>query len=178
MTNTLAVQVPDRPASPEEYAALQAANARTPEGGAAMMVLALLVYAEDAALGRACLAQAVAPARLQPGPDGYAGQELRRRDMSLLASQMKRHPHLARAYVVGATPENGYSLPEGEMTLHASRNPYSGSEESGRVKVFISTAGADSPRPVTLTRDDPQGLWRAHEWSSLLSGVRAPLSGA
>ena len=175
MPDILTVQVPGRPTSPEDYAAVHAEVARTPEGGAAMMVTALLAYAEDAVLGRACLAQAVAPTLWQQGPGGDTGRELRRRDMSLLASQTERHTHLPRTYVVGATPDNGYLLPEGPLALRISRNRYSGSEEDGRVKVFVACAGADSPRPVTVTRDT-QGLWRAREWSSLLSGVRPPLS--
>ena len=54
-------------------------------------------------------------------------------------------------------------------------NPYSGDASEGRLKVFVASSGAASPRPVTLQRNN-RGLWKAVEWSSLTLGVAAPSS--
>lgn len=165
------IQIPKIPPSIEAFGALQAQLAQTPEGGAALMVLALLLYSENAALGQACLALAVDANRLQPGAEGYGGQQLQRRELALIRTQITGQGHLPRSYIAGATPENGYALPEPPYTITTSRNPYSGDEAAGQVKCFVASSGAASPRPVTLRRD-AEGLWKASEWSSLLSGIR------
>jgi hypothetical protein len=74
--------------------------------------------------------------------------------------------------VQGATPENGYQLPNLPYHLSFTRNPYSGKDESGLVKVFIACSGASTARPISLKRGT-DGLWRGWEWSTLLVGVAA-----
>ncbi len=169
------VEIEHLPQSVEEFVALRDRLARTPEGGAAMMVVALLLYAESEALGGPCLAVAAESSRLQEGPNGHRGWELCSTDLNLIRSQIGQRPYIVRSYLDGATPENGYALRGGSCILHISRNAYSGAEESGRCKVFVACSGADSPRPVMLARND-LGIWKAAEWSSLLVGVRPPVS--
>jgi hypothetical protein len=160
MTRSLRITIQNLPISVEAYIALHARTAISPEGGAAMLVVALLLFTRDEALGRECLA--VAGAR-PPSP----------RDIQFWRTQLGSAGHVPRSYIVGATPGNGYSLPPGPLAVEIVRNPYSGDESSGRCKVFAISSGADSPRPVTLLRNE-RGLWRGQEWSSLLSGVRLP----
>jgi hypothetical protein len=93
----------------------------------------------------------------------------------LIRSQVGGQGYRLRSYVEGATPENGYRLPEPPYRVICSANPYSGDLESGEFKVFVASSGADSPRPVTVRRGE-DGLWRASEWSSLLLGVREPVA--
>ncbi len=45
--------------------------------------------------------------------------------------------------------------------------------EAGYSKFFIATAGADSPRPVTLKQNG--NVWNLYEYSSILSGIRMPV---
>jgi hypothetical protein len=54
-----------------------------------------------------------------------------------------------------------------------SDNPHSGDPETGTFKVFITSSGASSPRPVTVKRND-KGIWKAYEWSTLIVGVEPP----
>lgn len=161
------------PRSVEEFLTLRDAVAGTPQGGAAMMVVALLLYATDEALGAPCLAVAVDRGRLQEGDGGYRGWELRPRDRQLIRSQAGGRPHLLRSYVQGATPDSGYRLPDPPYRIACGANPYSGDVEEGRFKVFLSSSGAASARPVTVRRNR-RGIWKAEEWSSLLLGVQAP----
>lgn len=173
MSELAPVEIESLPRSMEAFADLQQRLARSPEGGAAMMVLALLLYAEDEELGGGCLAAAADRGRLQEGSGGYAGWRLGKRDLSLIRSQVGGRPHILRSYFAGATPENGYRLPAPPFRLECSANPYSGEMAAGRYKAFVASSGAASPRPVTVQRDE-QGLWKAHEWSSLLLGVQEP----
>ena len=167
------VKVDELPQSVEAFIALHDQVAQVPQGGAAMMVVALLVYIEDEDLGRQCLAIAVDRDKLSEGPKGYQGWQLRASDIWLLHSQIKEKPYIARSYVKGATPDNGYRLPEFPYTLEFSDIPYSGDPETGTYKVFITSSGASSPRPVTVKRND-QGMWKAYEWSTLIVGVQEP----
>jgi hypothetical protein len=157
------VEIADFPRSPEDLLALQGRLASTPEGGAAILVTALLAYAQNDLQAEAYLAAALDASRLQSGSLTVA-------DRQRLQRQLKGREYTIHSYIEGATPQNGYQLPELPYRLSFSRNPYSGDEASGRVKVFVACSGAATPRPVTLARGADE-LWRAWEWSSLLSGV-------
>jgi hypothetical protein len=173
MASIQPVQVDRLPESIEDFVALRDAVAKTPQGGAAMMVVALLAFAEDEALGQQCLTVAVDRGRLQEGPDGYKGWQLRKSDMRRIGEQVARQSYLPKAYIKGATPENGYTLPAPPYIIEFSDNPYSGDPASGTYRVFVACSGAASPRPTTLKRND-KGIWKVFEWSSLVVGVQAP----
>jgi hypothetical protein len=161
------------PRSIEEFVALRDQVATTPQGGAAMMVVALALYAEDRSLGEQCLAAAVAAERLAEGGGGYQGWRLRRSDLQRLHEQVKAQPYLPYSYILGARPEDGYALPAPPYTLEFSANRYSGDPAEGRFKVFLACSGAATPRPVTVRRN-ALGVWQAYEWSSLIVGIARP----
>jgi hypothetical protein len=167
------VEIDELPRSVEAFIALRDRVAQVPQGGAAMMVVALLVYVEDEDLGRQCLAITVDREKLSEGPKGYEGQQLRASDIWLLHSQIRDKPYIARSYVKGAMPDNGYQLPESSYIFEFSDNPHSGDPERGTYKVFVKSSGASSPRPVTVKRND-EGIWKAYEWSTLIVGVQEP----
>ncbi len=173
MTALPSVTIEQLPQSAGAFIALQDQVGRTPQGGAGLMVVALLLYAEDVALGHACLAIAVDRDRLSEGASGHDGWQLRGTDRQLIRTQIGSQPHLPRSYIKEATPENGYRLPSPPYELEFSVNPYSGDVASGSYKVFVASSGAASPRPVTVRRDG-EGIWKAREWSSLLVGIRKP----
>jgi hypothetical protein len=173
MTFLSSVSIGQIPQSVEEFTALRDQLAETPQGGAAMMVVALLVYAEDEQLGQGCLAVAVEQGRLHEGRPGYGGWGLGARDLQLIGMQVGAQGHIPRSYVRGASPENGYELPDPPYEVEFGPNPHSGDPASGDYKVFVKSSGASSARPVRVRRDE-RGLWKAREWSSLLVGVKAP----
>ncbi len=161
------------PGSIEEFTALRNRIAVTPEGGAAMLVAALLLYAENRELGQQCLTVAVDSSSLQDGPHGYKGRQLLTKDLQRVELQVRGKEYLPRSYIQGATPANGYTLPALPYTVVCSDNAYSGDRQGDSYKVFVSSSGAASPRPVTLRRND-KGFWKATEWSSLVVGVQPP----
>ncbi|MFH1086356.1 MAG: hypothetical protein V1772_11420 [Chloroflexota bacterium] len=176
MADLPSVQIDAVPDSIAAFVSLRQRLATTPQGGAATMVVALLVHTRDAALGRACLAAAVSARQLQEGDAGHAGRQLRLRELRLLYALLARQPYLPAAYIAGAWSANGYALPALPWQITCSTNPYSGDAEAGPFKLFVACSGAASPRPVTLVRED--GLWCASEWSSLISGIVAPAASA
>lgn len=177
MTSEHWVQVGGIPTSVEDFVAVRDEVAGTPEGGAVMMVVALLVYTEDEAVGRQCLTVAVDRKRLQEGAKGYKGWQLHARDLQMIRLQLGGRSYMPRSYVEGAVPENGYGLPEPPYRFRFVPDPRSGERGTDAHKVFIVSSGADSARPVTLHRN-PRGIWKAYEWSSLVMGVRPPAADA
>ena len=165
------VQIEELPRSVEEFVALQSRVAQTPQGGAAMMVIALLLYTSDRELGERCLAAAVDQGRLEEGSGGFGGWRLRRADLRLIETQLERQPYIPHTYIKGTEAREKYRLPEPPYVLAFTDNPYSGDVETGRYKVFVECTGAAMPRPVRVRRGE-DGLWRAEEWSSLVVGVR------
>jgi len=159
------VELPVMPGSTEEFLRMQEELAGTPEGGAAVLVMALLLYRDNPDFGAACVAASVDRSRVTT--DG----SLRRGDGRRIAEQFAANPGIPAAYIEGTSPGEGYALPEMPWRLEMSTNPYSGDPGGDETKLFLSCSGADSPRPVSL-RKDARGLWRAYEWSSLLMGIR------
>jgi hypothetical protein len=167
------VEIPVLPTTIEEYIELRDAVAQTPQGGAAMMVLALYAFTLQETLGRQCLTIAVDRDRLVPGTGGYKDLELRNRDIRRIEQQIKNKPYVPRSYLQDTSPETGYELPDPPYTIVCSDNPHSGDPHTGQTKLFITCSGASSPRPVSVKRNN-RGIWKASEWSSLLVGITPP----
>lgn len=164
------VELPSLPRSTDEFLALRDQVAGSPRGGAAMFVAAMIIYTQDEQLGRECLTIAVDQGQLSDGGAGYKGKQLSNRSLQSIKSNLGSKPYIARSYVEGATPDNGYALPQGPLTIRFQRED----ETDGQAKVFVYSSGADNPRPITLKVND-KGAWKAWEWSSLEVGVRPPV---
>jgi hypothetical protein len=164
------------PASLEEFITLRDTLAVTPQGGAAILIIACVMYTRDSALGEQCLVIALARELLVQGGT-YKGYALSAKEKNFLRKHIGKdsgESYLPRSYARGTSPENGYRLPDGKLVFEYTYNEYSGDMKQGVFKVFITCTGADSPRPVTLTRND-KGFWKAYAWHSLLVTVKPPL---
>ncbi len=133
------VYVEELPGSVEVFVALRDRLASSPKGGAATMVVALLLYTEDEALGRACLTVAIDRERLTEGSDGYKGLQLNRSDLQFIYGQLQDKRYIVRSYVQGTSPENHYRLPEPPYPIAFGSNPYGGDPDSGRYKPRFRT---------------------------------------
>jgi hypothetical protein len=169
------VEIPALPKSVEEFIQMRDKIAQTPQGGAAMFIVALLVYTENENLGKQMLTIAVEMSKLSDDAKGYKGKSVMKSDMSLIASQVgpdSKKAFVVKSYFRDTKTENWYALPN-KLILDFSSNNYSGDAAQGVFKVFVKCSGADSPRPITLSKND-KGLWKAKEWSSLLVGIKVP----
>ena len=83
---------------------------------------------------------------------------------------MAKNKKIPNSYIQGSSPENGYSVKTPYEFKYKS-NPYSGDAETGPYKIFVFCSGADSPRPITLKKND-KGIWKASSWSSVLVGIK------
>ena len=94
-------------------------------------------------------------------------------DIQFLRDRLRGKAYLPLAYFQGATPENGYT-PSKSYTLEVLPDPRPQDVEEGYIRVYLKTAGADSPRPMKLRCKPSTGQWFLWEYSSILSGIRIP----
>lgn len=163
------------PTNIEEFLEMRNKISNTPEGGATTMIVALILYSQNAELGISCLTIAVDKSRLSKTTknEGYKGYIVSKNDLNLIQSQIKRAPYVPFSYIKGTKVDDGYKLPKGKLVFDYSTNAYSGDEKSGEIKLFIPSSGADSARPLRVKKNDA-GVWKSSEWSSLIVGIRAP----
>ncbi len=134
---------------------------QTPEAVCAGFLCALKLYLSDKDAGVAAMDILRGPRPMTP----YDAQFLRDR--------LRGKEYLPLAYFEGATPENGYT-PARPYVLDVLPDPRPQDIEPGYLRVFLKTAGADSPRPVKLRQKPSTGEWFLWEYSSPLSGIRIP----
>lgn len=96
-------------------------------------------------------------------------------DSQFLRDRLRGKEYLPLAYFAGAAPENNYA-PAVPYVLNVQPDPRPQDIEPGYIRVFISTPGADSPRPIKLRQKPSTGQWFLWEYSSSLSGIRMPVA--
>ena len=80
-------------------------------------------------------------------------------------SQNSAAANIARSYLAGATPHNGYT-PSQPYTVVVIDNPYT-YLDSNEAHLFVKCGGADNPRSLTM-RKAGDGLW--YLWDHSLLG--------
>ena len=169
----ISVEVESMPKNIDEFVALRDSKAVTPEGGAAMFAIAELIYGMDEKFGMQCFSVMLVNdgSMLRSDPKGYKGYAPSASNMFLL-KQLDYQNAIAKSYIRGATPEDRYALPDLPYIYDFSSTSRKVLSDH-KVKVFISSSGASTPRPVTLEKND-KGLWKVRDFSSLVVGVNEP----
>ncbi len=148
------------PESLPEFEAL-AAGQRTPEKISALFLCALSLFDRN-------MADGVSAMNLLRGPKPMTPY-----DAQFLRDRLRGKAYLPLAYFEGATPQNGYK-PNVPYVLNVLSDPRPQDIEPEYLRVFLKTAGADSPRPMKLRQKASTGEWFLWEYSSILSGIRIP----
>lgn len=161
------VTIKEIPSSIEEFIKLRDQKATTPEGGAAMFCIAMKIYMDNKDLGEKCFVAIADKSELKKG-DTY--KEYTLINWRTIRSASEAYPLIAKSYIQGSSPENGYevSLPYKYKFLSGK---YSGDPSTGKTKIFVECSGADSARPIHMTKND-KGIWKASKWSSLYAGMK------
>ena len=100
-----------------------------------------------------------------------------RRSFRFLLGRLEEKPYIARSYIQGPGPENGYRLPgKGEPWEIIIKPDPRGGTDPNRVKLFVECSGADSDRPISLVKavENNRHVWKVAEASSLFVGIRPP----
>lgn len=85
--------------------------------------------------------------------------------------RLKDKEYKVKSFFEGATLENGY-VPTEPLTITISSNPYSFSDENWAT-MYVTSSGADSPRPIKLRKKPSTGQWFLNE-IQCLSDIRVP----
>ena len=151
---------PSIPSDLDEFKALPQASLTDEFEVAALTVLALSVYPKDKDLSLSML-------DLLRGP-----RPLSQMDRQFIRDRFMDKDYVPRSFFNGATCENDYT-PDMPLTVEVETNPYTYDEE-GYAKLYLKSAGADSPRAVQL-RKAKDGKWYLWE-QFLLADIRKPAS--
>ncbi|MBR5922509.1 MAG: hypothetical protein IKZ59_01815 [Clostridia bacterium] len=82
--------------------------------------------------------------------------------------------YITRSYFGGTSPENDYT-PSVPYTVKITEQSNS-RENEGYIKLYLTSSGADSIRPVTLRNKPSTGEWFLWEFDGMLSSIRIPKS--
>ncbi|MCS7077239.1 MAG: hypothetical protein NZ455_11050 [Bacteroidia bacterium] len=171
------IKIDNEPSTIDEFVKMRDEIATTPEGGAAMFVLAMRKYQANPDQNISYLIVSIDQSRLEEsqGEQSYKGYTIAKSDMWTVKTQLTKNNYLANSYFKGTSSQNGYAA-KPPFVVECERNQYS-NIDNNTVKVFVRCSGADTPRPITMAKND-KGIWKAKEFSSLLVGVKAPPSNA
>lgn len=93
------------------------------------------------------------------------------REKSFIKERLARKQYKTFSFFKGATPDNGYT-PDTPYTIIVSENPYSFDEENWAT-LYVTSGGADAPRPIKLRRKPSTNQWFVNE-IQCLSDIRIP----
>ncbi len=149
------------PTSLQEFQELAGSLRQSPQGVCALFLCAVSLFDKNKDDGTQAMNVLRGPRPMAP----Y--------DVQFLRDRLRGKSYLPLAYFTGATPQNGYT-PRAPYVLEVLSDPRPQDIEPGYVRVFLKTAGADSPRPIKLRQKASTGEWFLWEYSSILSGIRIP----
>lgn len=163
------------PHSLAKFLELRNQVAHTPQGAAAMMVVAMNIYRQYPVEGMKCLTANCTSPLIVPATNNagaYEGYVMG--NTSELQRKLKDYPHLPNVYFKGASPANKYTPDGPPFTMELATNLYSyqsSTDGSIRIKLFVSTLGSDSPRPIVVRKIG--NLYMVTEYSSLYLAPKA-----
>lgn len=131
-----------------------------PFEAAAYAVAAFIKYTENVAEGEAMLDALKGPEKLNP----FGKQFLRDR--------LRGKEYVARSYIEGTSPDNGYTMPA-TYKIKVMSNPYSYTE-ANYARLLLTSSGADNPRFIVLRKKPSTGEWFLWQYEGILADIRAP----
>ena len=149
------------PADVDELKALPEARLDTAFKTTALVILALNRYEEDPD-------GTIAMLNFLRGPEEFNGKE-----QSFLKDRLAGKGYKVRSFFEGATPANNYA-PTVPYTVAVSENPYSFDEENWAT-MYVTSSGADNPRPIKLRKKPSTGQWFLND-IQCLSDIKLPAS--
>lgn len=149
------------PANVDELKALPEAKLDTAFKTTALTILALSRYETDPDAAIAMLSWLKGP------------EEFNTSEQAFLKDRLKGKEYKVRSFFSGATQENDYT-PSVPYVVAVSENPYSFDNENWAA-LYVTSGGADNPRPIKLRRKPSTGEWFLND-IQCLADIRLPKS--
>lgn len=135
------------PASEEEFRELLLERIETPESAAALFVLALNIYLNDAELGISCL-------------NMLCQNEISEKEEAAHFTPIRvKYPEIPRSYLKGSSPDNNYTPDASGYTVCVKLTKELWIRRKART-VYIGCSGTGTWRPITLLRVPPKVIWK------------------
>jgi len=149
------------PANVDELKALPEAKLDTAFKTTALTILALSRYETDPDAAITMLSWLKGP------------EEFNTSEQAFLKDRLKGKEYKVRSFFSGATPENDYT-PSVPYVVAVSENPYSFDNENWAA-LYVTSGGADNPRPIKLRRKLSTGEWFLND-IQCLADIQLPKS--
>ena len=98
-------------------------------------------------------------------------ENVNEREKAFIKERLAGKQYITLSFFKGATPNNGYT-PATPYTITVSENPYSFDEENWAT-LYVTSGGADAPRPVKLRRKPSTNQWFVND-IQCLADIRIP----
>lgn len=147
------------PKNVAELQRLPEAKLSTPYATAALTVLALTRYEESPE-------DCIEMLNFLKGPEEVSTYE-----KQFIRERLKDKYYKTFSFFKGTRPDNNYT-PTKPYSVTVSSNPYS-FDNDGWATLYLTSSGADSPRPVKLRKKPSTGEWFLNE-IQFLSDIRLP----
>ena len=138
------IHIAELPKNQEEFQTMLLEQIATPEGSAAMFIVALNLYVQTQELGQTCLDMVRLDDPMSPAEVTNIFQPL-----------ANQYPFVARSYIAGATPKNGYTVPEGDWVIYVKITDEKTLRRKSKT-VYVGCSGTGSYRPITLASKPPR----------------------
>ena len=151
------------PQNADELKALSISDLTDPYAVAALTVAALTRYGSSS---RDCIQML----NYLKGPESVSGYEAQ-----FLRDRLEGKTYKPFSFFEGATPANNYT-PNRPYKISVSSNPYSFTTDSSGHEwctLYVTSGGADSPRPIKLRKKASTGQWFLND-IQCLSDIRSP----
>ena len=166
--NDETIRIDALPASVEDFTNLRNTLARTPKGGYAMFVIAMMTYVKNKNLGTQFFTLIMDMDKLARNPgnplnvQGYVPNG----NTMYLVRQLDTRLYLPGIYLVGTSVDNGYAV-SFPASIEFRQATIRGEDT---VSLYALTTSGNMARPITL-RKNSNGLWKASEFSSMFVGA-------
>lgn len=138
------IRIAKLPQTQEEFQSLLLEQIATPWGSAAAFIAALNIYVENRELGQTCLNMI----RL--------GEPISQAELTNVFQVMaNQYSFVARSYIAGASPKNGYTVPEGDWIIYIKITDEKTLRRKSKT-VYVGCSGTGSYRPITLASKPPR----------------------
>lgn len=153
------VTIATMPSNMDEFRAMAQMDLTRPENTCAMFICALNLFVANKSVG-------VEAINILKGPVPLNAHEIH-----FISDRLRDKAYLPMVYFEGAKPENNYT-PTSPYTLAFLPDPRPQDCESGFIRLYLKTAGADSPRFIKLRQKGQE--WFLWDYPGFLMGVRKP----
>ena len=147
------------PTNLEEFKSMSQMDLTKPENTCAMFLCALNLFVQDKSTG-------IEAINILKGP-----VDLNTYETNFIADRLRDKTYLPLIYFEGAKPDNNYQ-PTTPYTLIFYPDGRPQDIESGYMRLYLKTAGADAPRAIKLRQKGNE--WFIWEYPGIVMDVRKP----